>query len=208
MYGETEMNTIDISLRPRFLGGSAIAKKVRRAGLVPGVLYGHGTENRMVACDPRPITKALNSSYGPNQLLKVRVGDESEELLVVCRDVQIHPVTRKLRHVDFFSVEADQKIQFKLPIRLTGRSAGEKLGARLVFVRRFVNVECTPATLPDAITLALEPFQRGDLINVDDLPFPEGVRPVYRKAFKIFEIKAPRVAREEDEEGAAVAAEE
>jgi len=207
------MNTIEITVQPRYLGGSPIAKKVRRAGLLPGVIYGHGTENRMVALDPRPLSKALNSAYGRNQLLTLKIKGEDTSLLVLCRDVQIHPVSRKLRHVDFLSIQADQKIKLKVPIDLTGRSAGQKLGARLEFVRRSVVVECTAETLPPAISLALEPYERGDIVGVEDLPFPDGVKPVYRKAFKIFEIKAPRAELEETEEegeaaeGAAASAE-
>ncbi len=196
------MNPIAVTAQPRYLGGSGIANKIRRAGLLPGVIYGHNTEPRMIACDPRPLTKALNSSYGPNQLLKLTVTGEDKELLVLCRDPQIHPVTRKLQHVDFFSITPTQKVQLRVPIRLKGRSVGEKLGGRLMFVRRFVTVECTAETLPDAITVEMAPFLRGDIVGVEDLPFPEGVRPVYRKAFKIFEIKAPRVEKVEEVEAA------
>ena len=200
------MNTIDITVRPRFLSGTGVAKKIRRAGLVPGVLYGKGTENRMIACEPRELTKALTSGYGRNQLLNVSVKGEDGALLAICRDVQVHPVTRRIMHADFYSIDAKQTIKMKVPIRLTGRSAGQKIGGKLLFVRRSVNVECTPETLPEAITMALEPFNNGDIIGVDDLPFPEGVRPIYRKAFKVFEIKAARVAKgDEEEEGAAAA---
>ncbi|MCO4762210.1 MAG: 50S ribosomal protein L25 [Myxococcales bacterium] len=202
------MKTIDISLRARHLGGSGVSKKIRRAGLIPGVLYGKGTESTMVAAEPRALTKALNSDFGRNQLLNLTVAGTDKSFLAICRDVQIHPVSRRLIHADFFSIEPTQKIQLMLPIRLTGRSAGEKIGGRLVFVRRSVKVECTAETLPAAIELALEPYQNGDMVGVEELPFPEGVRPIYRKAFKIFEIKAAREAREEDEDGeVAVAAE-
>ncbi len=197
------MNTIDITLRKRYLGGAGVAKKIRRAGLIPGVLYGVGTENRMVACDPRPLTKALSSDFGRNQLLKIKVAGEDTELLALCRDVQIHPVTRRIQHADFFSIDPKQVIQLNVPIRLTGRSAGQKIGGKLIFVRRFVQVQCTAETLPPAISMALEPFNKGDIVGVDDLPFPEGVKPMYRKAFKVFEIKAPRVAKTEDEDAKA-----
>ncbi|HAN32181.1 MAG TPA: 50S ribosomal protein L25, partial [Myxococcales bacterium] len=127
-------------------------------------------------------------------------------LLTLCRDLQIHPVTRQIRHVDFYSIDPKQVIQLKVPIRLTGRSAGQKIGGKLLFVRRWVNLECTAETLPDAITMALEPFEIGDMIGVDDLPFPEGVRPIYRKAFKVFEIKAARTVEEVDEDEVVAAA--
>lgn len=201
------MNPIDITVKPRFLGGSSVANKVRRAGLVPGVVYGAGTENTMVALEPKALTKALNSSFGLNQLINLKIQGREGELLTICRDVQVHPVRRTIRHVDFFSITPDQKIQVKLPIRLTGRSAGQKIGGRLLFVRRFVTVECTAKTMPDAITMALEPFNLGDIVGVEDLPFPEGVKPVYRKAFKIFEIKAARAAKKTDEEAEAASAE-
>ncbi|MCB9739889.1 MAG: 50S ribosomal protein L25 [Deltaproteobacteria bacterium] len=191
------MNTIAIDVRPRALTGTGVAKKIRRAGLVPGVVYGHGVEGNVnVAFDPRSVVKGLSGAYGRNQLFTFEI--DGKQHLAICRQVEVHPVSRKLSHVDFFAVQPDTRIKVTLPIRLTGRSAGQKAGGRLDVTARFVNVHTTPAHLPTSIDVRLEPYKNGQLLGVEALPFPEGVTPVFRQAFKVFELVAPKVVKVEE----------
>lgn len=156
-------------------------------------MYGKGLEARNVATDPVAITKALMGRYGRNQLFRFSVGEESVEHLAIARQVDIHPVTRKLRHVDLYVVNPDTPIKVSVPIRLVGRSAGQKVGGRLAVHRREVVVACTPATLPASIDVELAPYNAGEGIGVEDLRFPTGVVPVYRKAFRVFDIMRAKV---------------
>ena len=190
------MKTFPISVRPRFLSGSGIAKKIRRAGLIPANMYGHGLDaNLQVALDPRPLAKALSSEYGRNQLMEVSL--EDRKFLAICREVEVHPVTRKLRHVDFFCVSETTPLQMTVPIRFLGRSAGQKAGGTLEIAARYVKVNTTPTNLPPSIDVNLEPFLNGQQLSVENLPFPDGVIPAFKRAFKVFELIAPKIVKVE-----------
>ncbi|MEY3015358.1 MAG: ribosomal rRNA E-loop binding protein Ctc/L25/TL5 [Pseudomonadota bacterium] len=193
------MNTIQIDVRKRMLTGSGVAKKIRRAGLVPGVVYGNGIEGNVnVAMDPRALVRGLSGAYGRNQIFAFNI--DGQDHFAICRQVEVHPVTRKLRHVDLFCVKADTTIKVTLPIKLIGRSAGQKAGGKLTVTSRFVKVFTTPEHLPTSINVALEPFQNGQQLHVEGLPFPEGVTPTFRRPFKIFELTAPKIVKVEAED--------
>lgn len=193
------MNTIAIEVRPRALTGTGVAKKIRRAGLVPAVVYGHGVEGNVnVAFDPRAVVKGLSGAYGRNQLFTFDI--DGKQVLAICRQVEVHPVSRKLRHVDFFALNNDTRIKVTLPIRLLGRSAGQKAGGKLNVTARFVNVHTTPEHLPTSIDVRLEPFKNGQQLGVANLPYPEGVTPVFRRPFKVFELTAPKIVKVEAED--------
>ena len=180
------METVSISARPRLLAGSDVANKVRRAGFLPAIMYGAGTPTRMVAVDPQAVRKGLSSAYGRNQLFSVDF--EGKQHLVICKDVQICPVKRTLKHVDFFVVTPASAITVTLSVTLSGRSAGQKAGGRLEQITRYVTVACTPTTLPKSIDIDVTPFENGTVMTVDTLPLPPGVTAVFKKSYKIFEL--------------------
>lgn len=190
------MKTVRISARPRMLTGTGVAKKIRRAGLVPAVVYGHDVSNNLhVALDPRPLAKALSSAYGRNQLIELEV--EGATHLAMCRQVEVHPVSRQLRHIDFYTLTPQTKIEATLPIEFLGRSAGQKAGGRLEIAARFVKVVTTPEHLPASIQINLEPFENGQSLAVENLPYPAGVTPTFRQSFKVFELIAPKIVKVE-----------
>jgi len=185
-------DTVQLSVKPRHLSGSAIAGKVRRAGLLPAVVYGGGVASQAVVLDPKPLKRGLQSAYGRNQLFSLAMADGAQ-WLAIARDVQVHPVTRALRHVDLVVVQPDTRIEVTLPVTTVGRSAGQKAGGRLEIIRREVQVSCTPATLPRLIEVDVTSMENGTSMMVDDLPMPVGVKPVYKKAFKVLEVLAAKI---------------
>ena len=197
------MDTVQLILKPRHLSGSSIAGKVRRAGLVPAVVYGGDIASQPVVLDPKALKKGLKSAYGRNQLFTFVLPGQTTELLAIARDIQVHPVTRVLRHIDLLVVGADSRIEVTLPVTTVGRSAGQKAGGRLELIRREVHVSCTPATLPRLIEVDVTPMENGTALMVDDLPMPEGVKPVYKKAFKVLEVFAAKLEATPAEEAKA-----
>ena len=190
--------TAPLSVRPRHLAGTDIAKKIRRAGLLPAILYGNGTKAVAIAVEPRQLKKGLSSAYGRNQLFQLDIQGGGSEL-AIAKEVQLDPVTRQLQHVDLLLVKPDTKMIVTLAVVLAGRSAGQKAGGRLEFITRHVKVACTPATLPKQIDIDVTPFENGFVMTVDSLPLPQGVVPVYKKPFKILELFAPKVEEKVEE---------
>lgn len=196
------MQTVSIEVRPRHLSGSPIAKKIRRAGMIPVNMYGAAFENRNVVVDPKLLARAFNGAYGRNQLLEISIAGESDKLLAICKEAQVHPITRRLQHVDLFVVKPETALSVSLPVVLDGRSAGEKIGGRVNFTRRFITAACTPQTLPPSVKVEMAPLEVGDSVMIEDVVFPAGVTPLYRKKFKILEILPPKggAAADSDEE--------
>ena len=186
-------DTVQIVVKPRHLSGSDVAKKIRRAGLLPAVIYGQGSVARAIAIDPKPVKRGLTSSWGRNQMFQLQIEGEDTTHYAIAKDVQVHPVTRVLQHVDLHLVNLDTPMEVTLPVTLTGRSAGQKAGGRLEFINRQVKVRCTPNTLPRLVDIDITSFENGTVMMIEQLPLPEGVTPVFKKSFKIFEIIAVKV---------------
>ncbi len=190
--------TVSLSVRPRHLSGSGISKKIRRAGLLPAVMYGAGTPSTPIAVEPRQLRKGLTSAYGRNQLFQLEI-QGGQSLLAIAKEVQLDPLTRQLEHVDLLLVQPDTAMTVTLPVILSGRSAGQKAGGRLEFITRHVKVSCTPTTLPKSIEIDVTPFENGFVMMAEGLPLPAGVVPVFKKTFKILEIFAAKVEEKVEE---------
>lgn len=192
------MDTVNVSARARFLSGSDVAKKVRRAGYLPAVMYGQEFGNKVVAVEPQGIKKGLQGPYGRNAMFEVSLDGATH--LAIAKEVQLHPVSRQLVHVDLMVVKPNSQLVVTVPVVLSGRSVGQKAGGRLEQITRYVKLSCTPETLPKLVEIDLTPFENGTVMTVETLPLPEGVKPVFKRSFKIFEIIAPKIEEKPVEE--------
>lgn len=192
------MDTVNVSARSRFLSGSDVAKKVRRAGYLPAVMYGREFGNKVVAVEPQGIKKGLQGPYGRNAMFQVTLDGASH--LAIAKEVQLHPVSRQLVHVDLMVVKPDSQLVVTVPVVLSGRSLGQKAGGRLEQITRYVKLACTPESLPKLVEIDLTPFENGTVMTIETLPLPEGVKPVFKRSFKIFEIIAPKIEEKPVEE--------
>ena len=174
------------------IAGSSVARKVRRAGLLPANLHGNGQAARSIAAEPQSVRRGLQGAYGRNQLFEVSVAGEAKPVLAIAREVQVHPVTRQLEHVDFLVVQPDSRIEVTVPVVLSGRSAGQKVGGRLEHITRYVKLACTPKTLIKQVEIDVTPYETGFIMGVADMALPTGVSAVYKRPFKIFEIQMPK----------------
>ena len=196
--------------------GKGVARKLRAQGKIPGVCYGKGAPAIPLSLVPTDLIKALDKEKGANTLLKLEIqGGEPEEKLVLLKEHQMHPLTRKLLHADFIEVSEGESIKVEVPLVLTGRSKGVKAGGTLSQPRRKLLVECTPDKIPAKIELDVTELDLGDSIHIDELQMPEGVKAVYDRVFTVAVVVAPsslkEVAAEEEaaeEEAAAAEAKE
>jgi len=196
------METVEIKISTRTEVGKIGVAKVRSDGKVPGVLYGQNADSICVGMDPRDIIRVLRSSRGQNTPLELGwEGDSSEGLgtLALIRDYQVHPVKRKLLHVDLLRVEPSTTILAMVPIVCVGKSEGEERGGKLVRVTREIKVRCRVDQIPENLELDVTPYSLGFTMYSKDLTFPEGVEPAFRGNFPIFSISEVRVLMEEEE---------
>jgi large subunit ribosomal protein L25 len=156
--------TLEAQTRDSF--GKNEARRTRKDGRVPAVLYGGGSQPAIaIAVEPRALLKILHSESGQNTLISMKLAGAGDTRVLV-KDFQIDPVTHAVLHADFFRVAMDRLLQVTIPVTVHGEPKGVKQqGGILEFVRREVVIECLPADIPEHI-----------VIDVSELMLHEGVR--------------------------------
>ena len=160
--------TLDATIRETF--GKNEARRTRREGRVPAVLYGSAgdgakTGARSISVDPRALLRILHSDSGANTLISLKlVGEGATRVLV--KDYQLDPVTHHVLHADFYRVAMDRAIQVTIPVTVKGEPKGVKQqGGILEFIRREIEIECLPGDIPEHVE-----------IDVSELMLHQGVR--------------------------------
>lgn len=154
--------------------GSSDTRRLRGAGRIPGVVYGHGQDPMPVSVDARALRAALNTDAGLNALLDLSVDGTSH--LTLAREIQRHPVRNTVTHVDFLVVRRDEVIAAEVPIELTGEAVKVHRGDGVVDQQLFtLAIHATPDKIPNLIEVDLTELEIGQTIRVGDLPLPEGV---------------------------------
>lgn len=154
--------------------GSRSSGRLRAAGKIPGVVYGHGIDPLPVAVEARALRAALTTEAGLNALLNLEVDGASH--LTLARELQRHPVRHNVTHVDFQIVRRDEVMSVDVPIILVGDAAEVHRGDGVVDQQVFsLTVQATPALIPNAIEIDVSELRIGDAVRVGDLSLPEGV---------------------------------
>ena len=196
-----EVLTVKADLREDF--GSSATRRLRRAGLVPGVVYGGGGSSIPVRVDPKKILEILHSESGHNAIFTLEIKGKAPAR-VMLREWQVEPVYGDLLHVDMVRVARDVKIKVKVPIQVTGEAKGVKLQDGILdFVLREVEAECLPDDIPDHITADVTELTIGLNLRVADLPVSSKVRVLTDPARVVAHVVA---LKEEEEKPAAEAA--
>lgn len=177
-------------------------RRDRREGYVPAVVYGHGVPSRAVRVEARALDTLLHRG-GAHHLVRLTLQGEPEPRTVVIKEIQRHPVTRQVRHVDFQAVAAHERIHAEVPLRLRGEEQVAKTGGLLQVLLHTLRVSCLPADLPDHIEVAVGDLTIGQTVTVGDLTVPAGVTLEHDPGEAVAHVLAPRTAA--TEEGAAPA---
>ena len=170
------MEIRELTVTPREGVGKSVARRLRRSGKTPGILYG-GPSPVNIAVDPREVFRIIHGHEGSTQLLRVTFAGSKDSRMVILRDLQLHPVSEDLVHVDLQEVNMDKPIQVTVALR----HVGEPIGVRdtqgiLEMVLREVQVSCLPANIPEDIKADVSNLAIGDVLTVAELAVPEGVR--------------------------------
>src|SRR6202140_5490002 len=162
-----EQNVLEAN--PREAGTKNDARRVRREGKVPAVVYGAGKQSLGDSVDPRQGSRILNSGPGKNTVFDLALDGERTKAIIV--DWQYEPIKGALLHIDLKRIAMDQKLKVNVPIALVGEPAGVKTqGGILEQIWREVEVECLPSDIPNAVELNVSELVFGMVLRVSDLP--------------------------------------
>ncbi len=167
------MATLKASLRSDT--GKGAARKLRAAGQVPAVAYGHGMAGRPLSVNAHELELLLNSINPENTIIDLRI-EGSKPAQALIREVQRHPSRPVIVHVDLFQVRAGEKLHVEVPVRLQGTPKGvrEEDGI-LQEVLRELTVECLPKDIPTGIDIDIEGLGLGESVHVSDVHLPDAV---------------------------------
>ena len=170
------MELREITVERRQGTGKQIAKRLRRQGLVPAVLYG-GSAPAPIAVNPKELLRMTHSRGGTTQLLKLKFAESDDARTAIIRELQFHPVTEELLHVDLQEVAMDRAITLTVPVHAAGEAVGvkEQYGI-LETILREVQVSCLPGLIPDRIEADVSALRIGDVLTVASLKLPPGIR--------------------------------
>src|SRR5215472_9490694 len=173
MATATETNLLEA--QPRTPGNKNDARRVRRGGKIPGVVYGAGKNALSVSLDPRQVSRILHSATGHNTIFDLALDGERTKAMIV--DWQYEPIKGSLLHIDVKRIAMDQKLRVNVPIELVGEPAGVKQqGGILEQIAREVEVECLPGDIPNEIELNVSELVFGMVLRVSDLPKNEKIK--------------------------------
>ncbi len=188
---------------PRGDTGTGGARKVRREGWIPGVLYGGDGEPVAIQLKSNEINKAFSQGRLRPQLAKIDVPGEDGQQPVIPRDVQLHPVKGMPVHVDFLRVDDKTRIDVEVPVRFINEeiSPGLKRGGVLNIVRHAVDVYAPATAIPDHFDIDVGEMDIGDAAHASVVALPDGVTLVTTdRDFTIVTIAAPSAVRSEADE--------
>ncbi len=188
------MTELRLSAEKRDGLGKSAARKFRREGKVPAVLYGEEKKPVHLILDEHDLTIGLR---GHHSVVFLEIDGKPHRCIV--REVQYHPVTSKILHVDFMGISGHDKIEMEVPIRFEGRPEGVRLGGMFDEVKRVLDIAVLPEDIPDEIVINVENLNIGDALRIRDLKFdkyevlgdPDDV---------ICRVEAPKMAEEPEAE--------
>src|SRR6058998_2182062 len=172
------MATAELTIKRREGTGKEIAKRLRRAGAVPAILYG-GTKTETVSLDPKAVLRMIHGHEGTTQLLTLTFEGETGNgaRLAIIRELQFDPVSDALLHVDLQEVSADRAITVRVAVRPVGEAAGVRDQKGILnLVLHELEVSCLPTAIPQRIDADVSALMIGNVLTVRELVAPAGVR--------------------------------
>lgn len=177
-------------------GSSNAAKRMRRDGMIPAVLYGGEREPRTIAVSPRSVIEILQSESGQNSILSLKVADGPEQAALI-HDYQVDPISHRLLHADFKRIDMKVAVEVDVPIEPVGVARGVKAeGGIMDLVVRELSIRCLPGDIPDNFTIDVSDLDINDSLHVRDIEVPEGVEVLTEMDATVVNIAPPQEEEE------------
>jgi len=197
------MENVSIVVQPRDAKGTRAARRLRREGLIPGVLYGHGESATLFSVEPAVMREALSTSAGTHAVLTVTIEGARGTHKAIVKDVAVHKSKGTATHIDLQEIRLNETIESPVAIHFEGESKGVKAGGVLDEALREVTVKGLVTAIPDRVVLDISEMDVNDTARVSDLRVPDDVVVLDDPETVVCSVLPPRVA-EEEQEGAEV----
>lgn len=210
------MEKINLEVEIRSEIGKELVKKIRKCGFVPAVVYKAGEVTKSIKVSSRALLGVLHTEAGENVVINLIFSDSKESKnekpartrkgssssnakTVVIKEIQYHPITDNILHIDFNQISLTEKLTVDVPVGIKGESQGVKAGGVLEHILWELKVECLPTKIPEKIEVDVSDLKIGDFIHVKDLSVPEDVEILSEPDAIVVSVKPPLVEKEEEE---------
>jgi large subunit ribosomal protein L25 len=187
------MQRVEMEAARRAASGKGPARQLRRAGQIPGVLYGEG-KSILLTLQSIELARVLKAGSGENALISLKITSPTgaETRTAILRDLQRDPITGEVLHADLFEISMNKTIRIRVPIAVVGDvPAGVKEGGVLQHSLREIEIECLPAQIPGRIEIDASALNVGDSVHLRDLKVGEGVRLIGDADLALVSVAAP-----------------
>lgn len=198
------MEPLVLPTEPRTTKGKSAARQLRARGLAPAVFYGLGVPPVSLAVAPKALLKVLSTPFRRNQILELEVAGQKQ--LAMVKELQVHPVTRAIEHVDLYKVDIAKPVVTDVPLVTEGKAKGVVSGGEIFVNFRALPVRCTPDKVPALITVDVTNMELGDTLRTKDIGVPAGVEIMLDPERSVISCAEPRKIKTEEEEAAEAAA--
>ena len=173
--------------------GTSAARRTRLQNKVPAVVYHSGVEATPLSVDKISLNKALRTGQ---MIFEVNV--ENKEQFVLVKEIQYHPVTDEIIHIDFQKVKEDEKISLEVAVRSSGEAQGVKLGGLLVQMLNSVTIKCRPAEIPEFLEIDVTDMEMNTNLFVKDITLPTDVEMLTAEDIAVVSVQEPKQEKEEE----------
>ena len=200
------MEKIDLQASLRETVGNGPARVLRQAGRIPAILYGRNTEPVLLSVNSKELEQVLGKgSFGQFILNLVIQNGKKVTKAAMIKELQTHPVSGQLIHIDFYEIDMKRQIKVMVPVVTTGKSIGVEEGGMLNIVRRELEVFCLPGDIPESFEIDISEMTIGDSVHIEDIPLGDNVEVAADVNYTVVTVLSPKVEEEEvpeeDEEG-------
>jgi len=186
---------VKLTAQTRSETGRTAVNKIKSQGFVPAVIYAHNETPVSLQVSARDIDTLLSHAVGEHVLVDLEIAGGANRLALI-QEVQHHPVTQAVLHVDFHGVSANEEIESSVPVEAVGEAVGVKsFGGLLEQLVRSITIQCLPQDLPDCINVDVSAMGIGDSIHIKDIQLPAGVTAVDLET-TVFLVAEPNVVAE------------
>lgn len=171
------MAEVTLEVTRREQTGKEVAKKLRRDGKVPAVVYGGHKEPVAITVDRKAVTELVTKSeHGIRSVFLLKMAGSDQQRHAMIKEITIDPISRKMKHIDFVRVVMDEKVKVTVPVHINGTAIGVKEGGLLDWQVRELHIETLPTSIPDTIEVDVSELGGHDYLRVKDIKMPEGAK--------------------------------
>jgi len=192
------LEILELTSTARSAVGKGIARKLRKAGKVPGVLYGPGKAPVLLAVPTLSLERILKKKSAGRSIFNLSIQNgETASRTVMIKELQIDPISKNFIHVDFYEIDMNRKIRIKVPVAIQGKAKGVENGGILQVIQREIEILCLPMEIPNVVDIDVTQLDIGDSIHVKDISLGGHIEIPSDTNFTVVTVVSPKAAEGE-----------